>query len=92
MRNVTLVTDSHITYITGGERVTLLSERRGMGRSLPQKMVQPAPRGVHPFYPDVDRPPLLLEVRAQQLGNLVRQVERSAVSEVQPRVHRGSMA
>ena len=91
-RNVTLVTQPHITYTRGAEWVTLPSERRGSGRSLPQKVVEPAPRGVHPFYPDVDAAPPFLDLRPQELGHVLEQVQRPAVSEVQPGRHAGSMA
>lgn len=90
--NVTHVTQPHITFITGAKRVTLLSERRVCAGSLPQKMVEPASWGVQPFYPDVDPAPPFLELRPQELGHVMEQVERPAVPEVQPWVHAGSLA
>ena len=91
-RHVTHVTLGNVTYITGSESVTLRSER-GLGLlALPQKMIEPAPWGVHPFYSDMDRTPAFLELGPQQLGNLPVQVERSAIAEMQARPHRGSLA
>ena len=89
-RHVTLVTLHNVTYISGRESVTLRTER-GIGTlSLPQnrqKVVEPPPWGVHPFYPDVDLAPPFLELRPQQLGNRMPKIERPTIPEVQARPH-----
>ena len=85
--HVTLVTLYLITYISGRESVTLRTEW-GIGVDpLPQNVIQSTTRAVHPFYPDVDRAPAFLELRPQKLGHAVRQIERSAIPEVQARPH-----
>lgn len=88
-RNVTFGTQRLITSIMGWGRVTLPSESALLGVPLPQnigqKVVQPAPWGLHPFYSHMDGAPLLLEVRAQEFGHRLIEVERSAISEVQSR-------
>ena len=87
-RDITHVTPRHITYIAGRESVILRTERENGDRSLPQKVIEPTPRAEHPLDPDVRLAPALLELRPQQLGHTVRQIQRAAIPEVQPSPHR----
>ena len=84
-RNVTLVTQRLITYILGREWVTLRSERGTRLLPLPQKMVESAPRGAQPFDSDVYRAPPGLDFGLPQFGHRVGKIQRSAISEAQPR-------
>ena len=82
-RNVTLVTQGHISYILGREWGTLRSERGTRLLPLPQKMVESAPRGAQPFDSDVYRAPLRFDFGLPQFGHRVGKIQRPAIAEVQ---------